>query len=332
MSLRPLWGLGLLLLLGPALGCLLCAPELKELLEDLLIDYIPDHSKGAEQARAVRVVEELIGQYGRYSQMAEPVLQKTMIVLKREISGITKQKLKGHYLANALVNFANNSRVTIGRLSNHFTNHVECSNICGNFTVKYLRCSDCVALYMTCVMKIRCAVSELTVGIDDEIRLNCFEPWHRITSNFQNYIYSKGPLGSRHDWQFEEMRETDESSLVILQVRREHQQTYRCVVMGNEGAPIADKFYDVTVGERISIPTETGETHPPLVQEEGLEPERPTPSVKPRGVQSLNLISVVAIVIVSVALVSLVAYTCYRRVRRKGPGDAKIEEMMQLIQ
>eukprot|EP00061_Rhincodon_typus_P000700 g12485.t1 len=39
-----------------------------------------------------------------------------------------------------------------------------------------------------------CPVVEITVGVDDEVKLDCFEPWHRVSSNFRNYIYYAGSL------------------------------------------------------------------------------------------------------------------------------------------
>ncbi|XP_069783152.1 izumo sperm-egg fusion protein 1 isoform X4 [Narcine bancroftii] len=404
-------------------GCLLCSRALKEALRELREHHVPDRSQGYDQKRAQTALDELVRTYQRYDFMAQYILDRLTIDLKREIVGIIKQNLKGipstrpkygspnnisygdilmfcrgavrilraigrekigtffspslrgirvimcpvpdraayrasssairfprisaHFLAAAVINFGFKAHEIITMETNHFTNNIECSNSCGNFTLLFRQCIDCHPLFISCMMGIRCGATDLMVGENDELSLDCFQTWHKITSNFKSYIFSQAPLvggssrsiphppsvpvyihlpptvrlpqsrpqggwawimgpspeyvhlpnsaapsvpapgkedldygprpqsiyispptvrlpqpqhrggwawimglslqGSRNEWQFQKIAETHESSLEILQVSKEHEKTYQCVVMGNEGRPIAKILYNVRV-------------------------------------------------------------------------------------
>ncbi|XP_069783160.1 izumo sperm-egg fusion protein 1 isoform X11 [Narcine bancroftii] len=379
-------------------GCLLCSRALKEALRELREHHVPDRSQGYDQKRAQTALDELVRTYQRYDFMAQYILDRLTIDLKREIVGIIKQNLKGipstrpkygspnnisygdilmfcrgavrilraigrekigtffspslrgirvimcpvpdraayrasssairfprisaHFLAAAVINFGFKAHEIITMETNHFTNNIECSNSCGNFTLLFRQCIDCHPLFISCMMGIRCGATDLMVGENDELSLDCFQTWHKITSNFKSYIFSQAPLGSRNEWQFQKIAETHESSLEILQVSKEHEKTYQCVVMGNEGRPIAKILYNVRVVPLVSIPTEQGHTLPPPDVEEGLVVETPPPSQFGNAL-ALDLISFIALALFGMGLLSLGGLLCYTTIQwqRKKTDD-----------
>ncbi|XP_069783159.1 izumo sperm-egg fusion protein 1 isoform X10 [Narcine bancroftii] len=403
-------------------GCLLCSRALKEALRELREHHVPDRSQGYDQKRAQTALDELVRTYQRYDFMAQYILDRLTIDLKREIVGIIKQNLKAHFLAAAVINFGFKAHEIITMETNHFTNNIECSNSCGNFTLLFRQCIDCHPLFISCMMGIRCGATDLMVGENDELSLDCFQTWHKITSNFKSYIFSQAPLvggssrsiphppsvpvyihlpptvrlpqsrpqggwawimgpspeyvhlpnsaapsvpapgkedldygprpqsiyispptvrlpqpqhrggwawimglslqGSRNEWQFQKIAETHESSLEILQVSKEHEKTYQCVVMGNEGRPIAKILYNVRVVPLVSIPTEQGHTLPPPDVEEGLVVETPPPSQFGNAL-ALDLISFIALALFGMGLLSLGGLLCYTTIQwqRKKTDD-----------
>ncbi|XP_072106053.1 izumo sperm-egg fusion protein 1-like [Mobula birostris] len=179
-------------------------------------------------------------------------------------------------------------------------------------------------------MRINCGVMEVTVGENDELLLDCFQPWHQLTTNFKSYIFAKAPLGTRSHWHFETMVETQESSLEFLRVQKEHEKTYHCVVMGNEGKNIARTLYDVHVGDPIPEATEPTFTRPSLGTE--LLPATTRAPLQSERLSALNLGSILAIVVLSISVLALGGLLCYSTVGcQKRPGVDRSREWMELL-
>ncbi|XP_068422990.1 izumo sperm-egg fusion protein 1 [Clinocottus analis] len=141
-----------------------------------------------------------------------------------------------------------------------------CPNECGLLKRRVMDCSSC--RYKTHICPSPSGqqdCGELPVQAEEggQAVLNCFLPWHRLLSGAPEYHYAwaRGVPGSKKlkEGDFKALVVTDDSSVVLNQLRPDEQGTYRCTLRGLDGTVFYRLTYPVTVA---LLPKET---RPPIV-------------------------------------------------------------------
>ncbi|XP_042075478.1 izumo sperm-egg fusion protein 1 isoform X2 [Haplochromis burtoni] len=141
-----------------------------------------------------------------------------------------------------------------------------CPNICGLLIRRVMDCVSCRYKVYICPSPTGqqdCGEYPVQAEEGGQALLNCFLPWHRLLLGRPEYHYSWVPGASETDKMnesdFSVLVVTEDSSIVLNQLRLDEEGTYRCSLQAQNGTIFYQATFPLTV---ISSPHQT---HWPLV-------------------------------------------------------------------
>ncbi|XP_026042863.1 izumo sperm-egg fusion protein 1 isoform X4 [Astatotilapia calliptera] len=141
-----------------------------------------------------------------------------------------------------------------------------CPNICGLLIRRVMDCISCRYKVYICPSPTGqqdCGEYPVQAEEGGQALLNCFLPWHRLLLGRPEYHYSWVPGASETDKMnesdFSVLVVTEDSSIVLNQLRLDEEGTYRCSLQAQNGTIFYQATFPLTV---ISSPHQT---HWPLV-------------------------------------------------------------------
>ncbi|KAM9823288.1 izumo sperm-egg fusion protein 1 isoform 2-T3 [Syngnathus typhle] len=146
-----------------------------------------------------------------------------------------------------------------------------CPNMCGLLQRRVMDCKTCKYKIHSCPSltgKVDCGEYKIQAVERDQVLLDCFQQWHSLMSGRAFYIWTNGTKVIRGD--SDETRSlTDDSKLVLNQIRLSDKGTYRCTLKNSRTvffrtvmhvtvikAPIETQPSNVTMPTLISGDTE----------------------------------------------------------------------------
>ncbi|XP_029685881.1 izumo sperm-egg fusion protein 1 isoform X2 [Takifugu rubripes] len=148
-----------------------------------------------------------------------------------------------------------------------------CPNKCGLLERRLIECSSCKTKKHTCASgQLECGENTVHADEGGQAVLNCLEPWHRLLKGKPEYHYSWAPsvpgTKTANESDFKVLVVTEDSSLVLNQLRVDEQGTYHCSLQDRNGTV----FYQVKFLLSVSpLPIQTVRsfiTLPPLPLED----------------------------------------------------------------
>ncbi|XP_070690662.1 izumo sperm-egg fusion protein 1 [Pempheris klunzingeri] len=176
-----------------------------------------------------------------------------------------------------------------------------CPNKCGLLKRRIMDCFSCRYRIFICPSpsgQQDCSEYPVQAEEGGQAVLNCFLPWHRLLLGRPEYYYSWAPgvPGSKklNESDFKALVVTDESSVVLNQLRENEQGTYRCSLKDRNGAIYYRVAFLLTVAP---LPDQTHRpiiTLPPLPAGDNYSPFQPTEGLLVPVITVVTALSLVA--------------------------------------
>ncbi|XP_068560205.1 izumo sperm-egg fusion protein 1 isoform X2 [Cebidichthys violaceus] len=311
-----------------AAACLQCDREIRLLLEDFALSA-PTVS---DQIEITRICDHAYVTYRETSRERKGVIDTTTLYRARteyqsELGRFLKTEHTGSVTFEA-IQILEKGRTILEKHLDTFIRDGLCPNECGLLKRRVMDCFSCrYKIYICPSPSGQQDCGELPVQAEEggQAVLNCFLPWHHLLLGAPEYHYSwaRGVPGTEklNESDFKALVVTDDSSVVLNQLRADEQGTYRCSLRGQDGTV----FYRVTYP--LAVAPSPDQTHRPVV---------PPPSL-PRGVDyspsrpTADLLAPVVAVVTALSLAACVGLTVVlgmmmmsqRRAEEKEDGGTK---------
>ncbi|XP_056134517.1 izumo sperm-egg fusion protein 1 [Lampris incognitus] len=116
-----------------------------------------------------------------------------------------------------------------------------CPNKCGLLYQRVMDCFSCKYKLYTCDSHTRLDCGEYPVQAEEggQAVLDCFLPWHKLVQGRPEYHFSWAPrvpgTNKSAESDFKALVVTEDSSVVLNQLRGDERGTYRCLLRGRNG-------------------------------------------------------------------------------------------------
>ncbi|XP_074495435.1 izumo sperm-egg fusion protein 1 [Sebastes fasciatus] len=192
-----------------------------------------------------------------------------------------------HFLSQPLVGTLQMETIQImeiGRqiLEKHLDRFISqelCPNRCGLLRRRVLDCISCQYKTHVCpspVTQPYCDSSSMLAFEGDQVVLNCFQPWHRLLLEKTEYHYSWSPYlpGYLNESDFTVLVVTDDSSVILNQLKAKDMGTYCCSLQGRNGTVFYRVNYQLAVVPKPNTTHKPAITLPslPLVESQSFQP------------------------------------------------------------
>ncbi|XP_051508822.1 izumo sperm-egg fusion protein 1 [Myxocyprinus asiaticus] len=134
-----------------------------------------------------------------------------------------------------------------------------CPNKCGLFYQRVMNCSSCQYGLFPCLSAtppLVCGEHNLEADEGEEVVLDCFLPWHTLVVGQTEYHYSWHPAEKNlsHEGEYEVLVVSEESKIVLNQLRFSEQGMYRCLLQDQTGTTLSRIYFRLQV---IPLPSTT---------------------------------------------------------------------------
>uniref|UniRef100_A0A8D3D7S6 Ig-like domain-containing protein n=1 Tax=Scophthalmus maximus TaxID=52904 RepID=A0A8D3D7S6_SCOMX len=230
-------------------ACLQCARRVRLLHEDLILTA----STVADQIEIKKICDEVYVRYRATSQERKGIIDPTTLYRARteyqsEFDRFLKTERTGPATSEAIQILTKGEQILEKHLD-AFIRDGLCPNKCGLLNRRVIDCLSCRFKTYICASPSGsqdCGEHPVQAEEGDQAVLNCFRPWHRLFLGKLEYHYSWAPgePGTKKldEPDFKALVVTEDSSVVLNQLRVDEQGTYRCSLRGRNGTI----FYRVT--------------------------------------------------------------------------------------
>ncbi|XP_043103354.1 izumo sperm-egg fusion protein 1 [Puntigrus tetrazona] len=134
-----------------------------------------------------------------------------------------------------------------------------CPNKCGLLYQRVMNCTSCqYGLFMcqSATPPLDCGEHHLEADEGEEVVLDCFLSWHALVAGKIEYHYSWHPAEKNlsHDGEYEELVVTEESKIVLNQLKVNEGGTYRCLLRDQTGTTLSRTRFKLKVNPLPSTP------------------------------------------------------------------------------
>ncbi|KAF7694922.1 izumo sperm-egg fusion protein 1 isoform X1 [Silurus meridionalis] len=194
-----------------------------------------------------------------------------------------------------------------------------CPNECGLLFQSVMNCSSCQYGLHICQSDTPpkdCGVHQLVASEGKQAVLDCFLPWHRLVVGHAEYHYSWKPGATNFtaEDEFEVLVVTQDSRIVLNQLRVSEQGVYHCFLLDQHGTTISQTHFLLTVTPVPTSPPRQIPTLPSL------------PHVKVSHVRlHTNTLIIILSLLTSLSITGSMAIILYvgMTVRRQKKGEAE---------
>ncbi|XP_054467778.1 izumo sperm-egg fusion protein 1 [Anoplopoma fimbria] len=263
----------LLCCLPPAKACLQCDRKIRLLLEDFVLSA----PTVDDQIEIKKICDHAYATYRETSRERKGVIDPTTLYRAKteyqsEFDRFLKTKHTGSVTFEA-IQILEKGRKILEKHLDTFIHDGLCPNKCGLLRRRVMDCFSCrYKIYICPSPSGQQDCGELPVQAEEggQAVLNCFLPWHHLLLGGPQYHYSwaRGLPGTEKlkESDFKALVVTDDSSVVLNQLRRDEQGTYRCSLQGQDGTV----FYRVTFPLAVALSPD--QTHRPVITPPSLPP------------------------------------------------------------
>uniref|UniRef100_A0A9J8D1I3 Ig-like domain-containing protein n=1 Tax=Cyprinus carpio carpio TaxID=630221 RepID=A0A9J8D1I3_CYPCA len=133
-----------------------------------------------------------------------------------------------------------------------FAAHGLCPNKCGLLYQRVMNCTSCqYGLFMcqSAMPPLDCGEHHLEADEGEEVVLDCFLPWHALVVGQNEYQYSwhPGEKNLSDDGEYEALVVTEESKIVLNQLKVNEEGMYRCRLQDQKGTTLSRMYFELKV-------------------------------------------------------------------------------------
>ncbi|XP_056274327.1 izumo sperm-egg fusion protein 1 [Pseudoliparis swirei] len=277
-----------------AKACLQCDRKIRLLLEDFTLSAPTVYN----QIELKKICDHAYVTYKETSRERRGVIDPTTLYRARteyhsELDRFLKTKHTGSVTFEA-IQILEKGRKILEKHLDTFVRDGLCPNKCGLLKRRVMDCFSCrYKIYICPSPSGQQDCGELPVRAEEggQAVLNCFLPWHRLLLGAPEYHYAwaRGVPGTEklNESDFKALVVTDDSSVVLNQLRVDEQGTYRCSLQGRDGTV----FYRVTYPLAVALSPD--QTRRPVITPPSLPHGDDSAHFQPTAVLLVPVIAVV---------------------------------------
>ncbi|XP_031583784.1 izumo sperm-egg fusion protein 1 isoform X1 [Oreochromis aureus] len=277
-----------------ARACLQCDRSIRMMHEDFILSA----PTLQDQLNLQSIRDQAYVTYIETSQERKGLIDPTTLYRAKteyqsEFDRFLKTKLTGSVTFEA-IQIMEKGRKILEKHLDAFIPSELCPNICGLLIRRVMDCVSCRYKVYICPSPTGqqdCGEYPVQAEEGGQALLNCFLPWHRLLLGRPEYHYSWAPgasdIDKMNESDFSVLIVTEDSSIVLNQLRLDEEGTYRCSLQAQNGTIFYQATFPLTV-----IPS-PHQTHWPLVTLPSLPHGDSYSPFQPTGALLVPLITVV---------------------------------------
>ncbi|XP_030592845.1 izumo sperm-egg fusion protein 1 isoform X1 [Archocentrus centrarchus] len=244
-----------------AKACLQCDRSIRMMHEDFILSA----STVQDQIDLKKICDQAYVTYIETSQERKGVIDPTTLYRAKteyqsEFDRFLKAKHTGSITFEAIQIMEKGRKILAKHLDAFIPNEL-CPNICGLLQRRVMDCLSCRYKVYVCPSPTDqqdCGEYPVLAEEGGQAVLNCFLPWHTLLLGTPEYHYSwvPGPSGTEKmdESDFKVLVVTDDSHVVLNQLRLDEEGTYRCSLQDQIGTIFYQAIFPLTV---IPLPRQT---------------------------------------------------------------------------
>ncbi|XP_073675896.1 izumo sperm-egg fusion protein 1 [Garra rufa] len=248
---------GWLLILGscPSVSCCLqCDQVVRYVHEDFLSSV-----KGItvrDQIELKQIIEQAYVNYRDTSRLFRGVIDPTTLYRARTEY---QSEFKRHWKEDRTESIQWDMIIIVEKGKRILQKHLEifvaqglCPNKCGLLYQRVMNCTSCQYGLFTCLPAtppLDCGEHHVEADEGEEVVLDCFLPWHALVVGQTEYHYSwhPGEKNLPHEGEYEALVVTEESKIVLNQLKVNEEGTYRCLLQDQRGTALSRMYFKLKV-------------------------------------------------------------------------------------
>ncbi|XP_056628523.1 izumo sperm-egg fusion protein 1 isoform X2 [Triplophysa dalaica] len=321
-------------------SCLQCDQVVRYIHEDFL-SSVP--MTVSDQMELKEIIEHAYINYRETSRSFRGVIDPTTLYRARtEYQSEFKRHWKEHRTGSLqwiMINIVEKGRRILQKHLELFVTQGLCPNKCGLFYQRVMNCTSCQYGLFTCLSAtppIDCGEHHLEADEGVGVVLDCFLPWHTLVVGQTEYYYSWLPAKNlSHEGGYEELVVTEDSKIVLNQLRVNEEGVYRCLLQDQKNTTLSRIYFYLKVNPLPSTTPRPVVTLPPLPVGYDLTP----PSLHRNSVVILVILLTVVSITGSLVILMYLGVTMKQHKERDGEGsrrgerqDAENMELMSVTQ
>ncbi|KAI7797758.1 izumo sperm-egg fusion protein 1 [Triplophysa rosa] len=250
-------------------SCLQCDQVVRYIHEDFLSTV---RMTVRDQIELKEIIEHAYVNYRETSRSFRGVIDPTTLYRARtEYQSEFKRHWKEHRTGSLqwdMINIVEKGRRILQKHLELFVTQGLCPNKCGLFYQRVMNCTSCQYGLFTCLSAtppIDCGEHHLEADEGEGVVLDCFLPWHTLVVGQTEYYYSWLPAKNlSHEGEYEELVVTEDSKIVLNQLRVNEQGVYRCLLQDQKATTLSRIYFYLKVNPLPSTTPRLMVTLPPL--------------------------------------------------------------------
>ncbi|XP_026099976.1 izumo sperm-egg fusion protein 1 isoform X2 [Carassius auratus] len=266
--------LGWLLILGscPSVwSCLQCDQVIRNVHEDFL-SSVKDITV-RDQIELQQIIEHAYVNYRDTSRLFHGIIDPTTLYRARTEY---QSEFKRHWKEDRtdsiqwdMINIVEKGKRILRKHLEVFVAQGLCPNKCGLLYQRVMNCTSCQYGLYTCLSAtppLDCGEHHLEADEGEEVVLDCFLPWHALIVGQTEYHYSwhPGEKNLSQDGEYEVLVVTEESKIVLNQLKVNEEGTYRCLLQDQKDTALSRMYFKLKVNPLPSTTPRLMVTFPSL--------------------------------------------------------------------
>lgn len=208
-----------------------------------------------EQIELKEIIEHAYVNYREVSTSFRGVIDPTTLYRARtEYQSEFKRHWKEHRTGSLqwdMINIVEKGKRILQKHLELFVTQGLCPNKCGLFYQRVMNCTSCQYGLFTCLSAtppLDCGEHHLEADEGEGVVLDCFLPWHTLVVGQTEYHYSWLPAKNlSHEGEYEELVVTEDSKIVLNQLRVSEQGVYRCLLQDQKATTLSRIYFNLKV-------------------------------------------------------------------------------------
>lgn len=252
-------------------SCLQCDQVVRNVHEDFL-SSVKDITV-RDQIELQQIIEHAYVNYRDTSRLFHGVIDPTTLYRARTEY---QSEFKRHWKEDRtdsiqwdMINIVEKGKRILRKHLEVFVAQGLCPNKCGLLYQRVMNCTSCQYGLYTCLSAtppLDCGEHHLEADEGEEVVLDCFLPWHALIVGQTEYHYSwhPGEKNLSQDGEYEVLVVTEESKIVLNQLKVNEEGTYRCLLQDQKDTALSRMYFKLKVNPLPSTTPRLMVTFPSL--------------------------------------------------------------------
>ncbi|XP_052459857.1 izumo sperm-egg fusion protein 1-like [Carassius gibelio] len=252
-------------------SCLQCDQVIRNVHEDFL-SSVKDITV-RDQIELQQIIEHAYVNYRDTSRLFHGVIDPTTLYRARTEY---QSEFKRHWKEDRtdsiqwdMINIVEKGKRILRKHLEVFVAQGLCPNKCGLLYQRVMNCTSCQYGLYTCLSAtppLDCGEHHLEADEGEEVVLDCFLPWHALIVGQTEYHYSwhPGEKNLSQDGEYEVLVVTEESKIVLNQLKVNEEGTYRCLLQDQKDTALSRMYFKLKVNPLPSTTPRLMVTFPSL--------------------------------------------------------------------